>query len=390
MTQDDFLTGSARARDALAQGRAQEAADEARRLIDQGKDDPSIYGILAAALLGTGDERGAESAADQALSLDVREARALYVKGDILSQRGELRDANAYYGGLMRVLEGAPSLDADLRAGLVRARALRQRVTGDMMQTLQGELRGAGFSEERSHPRFRHALDLALGRKALYMPQPKAFYYPELPASQFYPRPDFPWLDRVEAATDAMLTELNSVLGQESDSFSPYVQTMPNMPKRPGDLLIDSMDWSACFLRRDGQETAYAGRCPQTMAALADAPLCRIQGRSPQVMFSQLKAGARIPPHHGYVNTRLVCHVPLIVPEGCWFRVGNETRSWKRGEAWVFDDTIEHEAANDSASDRVILIFDIWHPALSEEERHLVATLLEAMDAYSPNPATWE
>uniref|UniRef100_UPI003510D96F aspartyl/asparaginyl beta-hydroxylase domain-containing protein n=1 Tax=Brevundimonas sp. TaxID=1871086 RepID=UPI003510D96F len=167
-------------------------------------------------------------------------------------------------------------------------------------------------------------------------------------------------------------------------------QTMPNMPKRPGDLLIDSMDWSACFLWRDGQEPAYAGRCPQTMAALADAPLCRIQGRSPQVMFSQLKAGARIPPHHGYVNTRLVCHVPLIVPEGCWFRVGNETRSWKRGEAWVFDDTIEHEAANDSASDRVILIFDIWHPALSEEERHLVATLLEAMDAYSPNPATWE
>lgn len=390
MTQDDLNSGLASARAALADGRPQDALAAVRALMDRGAEGPALFGLQAQALLKTGDEAGAEAAADRALSLDVREARALCVKGDILSARGDLRDANAYYGGLMRVLEGAPSLDADLREGLTRARALRQRVTGDMLQTLQGELQGAGFSEERSHPRFRHALDLALGRKALYMPQPKAFYYPELPASQFYPREDFPWLDGVEAATEAMLGELNGVLGQENESFSPYVQTMPNMPKRPGDLLIDNMDWSACFLWRDGRETAYAARCPQTMAALADAPLCRIKGRSPQVMFSQLKAGARIPAHHGYVNTRLVCHVPLIVPEGCRFRVGNETRHWKRGEAWVFDDTIEHEAMNDSASDRVILIFDIWHPALSEEERHLVGTLLEAMDAYSPNPATWE
>ncbi len=390
MTVEDYDRALAEARRLLAEGRAREVIERIAPLIDRGHETPLAQGLLAQALLRTGDVGAAEQAADRALSLDVREARALCVKGDILSGRGELRDANAYYGGLMRILEGAASPDPDLAEGLGRARALRQKLTGDMLQTLQGELQGAGFSEERSHPRFRHALDLALGRKALYMPQPKAFYYPELPASQFYPRTEFPWLDGVEAATDQMLAELNGVLGQESESFAPYVQTMPNMPKRPGDLLIDSMDWSACFLWRDGQETAYAGRCPQTMAALADAPLCRIQGRSPQVMFSQLKAGARIPPHHGYVNTRLVCHVPLIVPEGCWFRVGNETRSWKRGEAWVFDDTIEHEAANDSASDRVILIFDIWHPALSEEERHLVATLLEAMDAYSPNPATWE
>lgn len=390
MVQYEYGKHLADARTRLGEGLPEMARDILRDLIDAGHATAAVEGCLAQALLRTGDAPGAEAAADRALSLDVREARALCVKGDILSQRGELRDANAYYGGLMRVLEGAPTLEADLREGLIRARALRRRVTGDMMQTLQGELQGAGFSEERSHPRFRHALDLALGRKALYMPQPKAFYYPELPASQFYPRAEFPWLEGVERASDAMLAELNAVLTQENESFSPYVQTMPNMPKRPGDLLIDSMDWSACFLWRDGQETAHAARCPRTLAALADAPLCRIRGRSPQVMFSQLKAGARIPPHHGYVNTRLVCHVPLIVPEGCWFRVGNETRSWKRGEAWVFDDTIEHEAANDSASDRVILIFDIWHPALSEEERHLVGTLLEAMDAYSPNPATWE
>lgn len=48
------------------------------------------------------------------------------------------------------------------------------------------------------------------------------------------------------------------------------------------------------------------------------------------------------------MNTRLICHVPLIVPPGCHFRVGNDVRQWEKGKAWVFDDTIEHEAKNNS------------------------------------------
>ncbi|PPJ40549.1 aspartyl/asparaginyl beta-hydroxylase domain-containing protein, partial [Pseudoxanthomonas sp. KAs_5_3] len=86
---------------------------------------------------------------------------------------------------------------------------------------------------------------------------------------------------------------------------------------------------------------------------------------SPNAMFSLLAPGAHIPPHHGVANTRLVCHLPLIVPDGCSFRVGAETRCWRRGEAFVFDDTIEHEAANESGMLRVVLIFDLWHPGLA-------------------------
>ena len=107
-------------------------------------------------------------------------------------------------------------------------------------------------------------------------------------------------------------------------------------------------------------------------------------------MFSQLKAGAHIKPHTGFVNTRLIVHVPLIVPPGCKFRVGNEVREWERGKAWVFDDTIEHEAINTSNRTRVVLIFDIWRPELTEEERRLVAATLEAMDAYSPTVRAWD
>ncbi len=199
----------------------------------------------------------------------------------------------------------------------------------------------------------------------------------------------FPWLDRVEAATDDMTAELEAVLHQDA-GFAPYLQTVSNLQTRTDYPLVDSMDWSACFLWKDGEATANAARCPRTMAALSDAPLCRTSGRSPQIMFSQLKAGAHILPHTGFVNTRLVCHVPLIVPEGCKFRVGNEVRQWERGKAWVFDDTIEHEAMNSGGRTRVVLIFDIWRPELTEEERVLVTTLLEAMDAYSPTIRTWE
>ena len=117
------------------------------------------------------------------------------------------------------------------------------------------------------------------------------------------------------------------------------------------------------------------------MAALSKTPLARMSVRAPVIMFSLLKSGARIPPHHGSTNVRLICHLPLVVPAGCGFRVGNEVRAWERGKLLVFDDTIEHEAWNESKEDRIILIFDIWRPELSMDERSAVAQIFEALDS---------
>jgi aspartate beta-hydroxylase len=68
------------------------------------------------------------------------------------------------------------------------------------------------------------------------------------------------------------------------------------------------------------------------------------------------------------------------VPPGCWFRVGAERREWTVGKAWVFDDTIEHEAMNSSEALRVLLIIDTWHPDLSAEERVAVGAIVAATD----------
>jgi aspartyl/asparaginyl beta-hydroxylase (cupin superfamily) len=110
--------------------------------------------------------------------------------------------------------------------------------------------------------------------------------------------------------------------------------------------------------------------------------LVNVLGKAPSVLFSMLKPGAHIPPHHGLINTRLICHLPLIAPPGSRFRVGNDVRDWREGQAWAFDDTIEHEAVNDSGQDRTILIFDVWKPEMSEEERALVSALFQAVDGY--------
>jgi aspartyl/asparaginyl beta-hydroxylase (cupin superfamily) len=154
--------------------------------------------------------------------------------------------------------------------------------------------------------------------------------------------------------------------------------------------LLDNTDWGAFFLIKDGVTVEKnASRCPRTLAALRDVPLCRIDGRTPSVLFSLLRPGARIPPHHGFMNARLICHLPLIVPSGCALRVGNETRVPREGELLLFDDSIEHEAWNSSSEPRAVLIFDVWRPELSEKERTLVAAMLSAINQFGGPRRKW-
>jgi aspartyl/asparaginyl beta-hydroxylase (cupin superfamily) len=147
--------------------------------------------------------------------------------------------------------------------------------------------------------------------------------------------------------------------------------------------LNNSPRWSAFHLYKMGALVEEnAAKCPKTMKALRHAPQPDQPGRTPAAMFSLLKPNTRIPPHTGVTNVRLVTHLPLIVPEGCRFRVGNETRDWIPGKALVFDDTIEHEAWNDSDKLRVVLIFDIWHPELSQAERSMITAMGRALGEF--------
>ena len=120
---------------------------------------------------------------------------------------------------------------------------------------------------------------------------------------------------------------------------------------------------------------------PTLCSLMESMPLTEVGGFLPSVLFSRLRPGARIDPHTGLLNCRLICHLPLVVPPGCGLRVGEERREVARGRVWAFDDSINHEAWNDSDADRVVLIFDIWHPDLDEQEQRDIKALLEAVSA---------
>jgi aspartyl/asparaginyl beta-hydroxylase (cupin superfamily) len=235
--------------------------------------------------------------------------------------------------------------------------------------------------------RFDSCLATLLQKQPIYRQRPTFLYFPELPAIEFFDRDQFPWLDAIEAATSDIRDEFVKVFAEDQDNMVPYVQGMAT--SEVWRELNESRRWSVYYLWRGGEAVPEnQARCPRTMAALEAWPKCELLGSSPSAVFSILDAKTLIPPHTGVNNARLICHLPLIVPESCWFRVGAQKREWNEGHAFVFDDTIEHEAWNGSDSPRAVLIFDIWNPLVDPAERELVATLTAGVaDFYGSLPS---
>ncbi|HEX3398220.1 MAG TPA: aspartyl/asparaginyl beta-hydroxylase domain-containing protein, partial [Steroidobacteraceae bacterium] len=231
--------------------------------------------------------------------------------------------------------------------------------------------------------RFERCLDRILGRRRIYVPEPTFMLFPYLRNYEFFERESFPWLAGVEAATDAIREELVAALSADQSGIEPYIAFDQGLPLRQWQELNHSRRWSAYFLWNQGRaEEAHIKRCPRTAEVLATVPQVDIPGRGPTAFFSILEAHTKIPAHTGVTNTRVTVHLPLIVPPGCGFRVGGETREWRVGTGWVFDDTIEHEAWNESDAPRAILIFDVWNPELTALERDLVRETTLALSQY--------
>ena len=372
--------------EALRKGDARKARESFERVVAAGQADASAYLGLAYACAGLKDHPAARAAVDRALALEPRNLRALIMKADYLAALGDARAASSFYRAVVSTAPPADQLPADLRDELARAEAMCGRYAAQFEAFLRERLAARGLADGRSTGRFRDSLDILTGSKKIYFQEPRQYFFPGLPQIQFYDRGDFAWLDGVEAATADIRAELIEILKQES-AFKPYVEGNPNLPQTDAQGMLNNPEWSAFYLWKNGAIVPEnAARCPKTLSALADAPLARVPGRSPSILFSLLRPGARIPPHTGEVNTRLICHLPLIVPDRCSFRVGNDTRAPVEGRAWVFDDTIEHEAWNGSERTRVILLFEIWRPELTVAERALVSAMFEAIDAYGGEP----
>jgi hypothetical protein len=316
------------------------------------------------------------------------EIRDLLARGWAYAQAKDSRAAASFFAAALRAAAAAPGLPAELLAELRDAEAYLRRAAADYQAHLERAVAGAAAG-----PRLDEALGLLLGREPLRLPpvpypqRPSIFHFPGLPPRPFYEREEFDWAAELESATPAIRGEVEALLAEGAD-FRPYVEQEKNRPRRDFHGLQGDPSWTAFYLWKDGAPVAgNQDRCPRTAEAISRVPLSAIGARTPSVFFSLLRPGAHIPPHHGMLNSRLICHLPLIVPPGGWLRVGAGKRFWEEGRLLIFDDSIEHEALNPAEALRVVLIFDIWRPELSEAERRGVSAIFEAIDAFSPSAA---
>lgn len=326
------------------------------------------------------------AALDEALAIQPYNFLAMLSKGAILERLAGERAASRIYRNALEVAPADDRAPPHLKAPLARAREVVTRVDEELdafLRTKLGPLDVAGG--EQAVARIDEAIGVYSGRRKIYNQQPLLLHYPRLPAIPFYPRELFPWLPDLEAATDVIREELMGLLEGQMDAFAPYIAFPPGAPVNQWEELNHSRRWSSIFLWKDGErQDAVCARCPRTAALLENLPMARQEGFAPVAMFSVLEPHTHIPAHTGSTNVRLLTHLPLILPGEARFRVGNDMRRWRMGEAWVFDDTIEHEAWNDADEMRVILIFDVWNPYLEAGERDLVSALMTARnDFYS-------
>ena len=337
---------------------------------------PELWLKLSALRRASGDIRGALTAIERTLAITPLDFTALLQRALLLEQLDDPR-APEVFGHALAQLPAGAEVPAGMRPLLDHARerwaqhsaTVEKRLVTAIPDGLPLEVRKRAERLASNNAR----------RKRHFHQEPTDFHYPGVPEIEFHDRANFPQLELLEAATDAIRDEFTALMAAEAAEMVPYIQYPDHVPLAQWKELNNNREWTAVHLLKSGEQVETNARhCPNTLEVLAKMDQPEIRGGSPNAMFSLLAPKTRIPPHTGVANTRLVCHLPLIVPPNCGFRVGATTREWRVGEGFVFDDTIEHEAWNDSDELRVVFIFDLWQPSFSPDERRAVTAVVEA------------
>lgn len=320
-------------------------------------------------------------ALSEALHIDPYFVPALLGKAEFLERQGRARAAAAAFRNVLKVMPEESQWPQSLVRRLTHARDAVRNDTEELADWLASRIAATRETVDAATAvRWEEAASILAGKTRPYPSECNQLHVPRLPALTYYDDALFPWMAEFEARTDQIKAELQDLLGRMGDEFVPYIQYGPDDPVNQWDKLNHSRNWSGFHLYAHGQPVhEHLSQCPHTAEALALLDTADIPGLCPNAMFSALAPGAHIPPHSGETNARLVAHLPLVVPGKCIFRVGYDWREWREGKCWVFDDTVNHEARNDSDRLRVILMVDVWNPLLAQAEREMAAALAGAM-----------
>jgi len=373
---------------ALQAGRFAEALVHFTRATELDPDAAPLWRNQATAYRALADDNGECAALDAALDRDRTDFGTWLRKAQLHQRRGEEAAAMAAWSATLQLAAGLPQLSPEITAmlddGRRAMREWQERVESAVTKGLDPILTDLDETQTRRAAAF---VDVALRGRRIYTNQCSGLHYPFLPADEFFDAHHFGWFDALRTAAPEIRGEFLALQASDELPLRPYVQIEKGAPQTIWSSLDHNRAWSAAFLWEYGvPNDALLARCPQTAAAIDAIARPQIAGRAPTVFFSILRAGARIPPHTGVSNTRSIVHLPLVVPDGCLFRVGGETRPWIEGEPFVFDDTIEHEAVNPTDQDRAVLIFDVWNPHLTARECEIITAYYASADRAGLNP----
>ena len=313
--------------------------------------------------------------------------------GAALEARGHFQEAVAAYFGAINAAQrqgkwlSPDAIPMNLRKQVLHAMGVVNKGRLGYFNSLMEPLKERFGSQALS--RVQTALECYLGdRDTVYADadqRPTFLYFPGLSTRAVHPSDTFPWVDELQSKTSEIRGELQAILAQPDGvrPFNSYRSEEEEARYLKGNA--GSPKWNAFFLYRHGQIDAdNAARCPFTVQALERLPLVKIRAHAPEVCFSMLTSGTHILKHRGVTNTRLVAHLPLIVPEGnCALRVADQSYQWHEGKVFIFDDCFEHEAWNRTPSMRAILLLDFWHPGLTECERLAVSELVAGIGDFN-------
>jgi aspartate beta-hydroxylase len=301
----------------------------------------------------------------------------------LFEQRGELDRAVVHYA---RALEEAqkngqwldatttpPGLRSLVERGVVLVRTRRRMTLLGLLDQLESK-----YGRD-SVERVAKGVHIYLREEAAVYPdtrqQPTFLFIPGLPTAPYLDRALFPWVEELEATTPSIREELLGVLPWESGSERVFTSEELEQQNLRG--TAGPVSWTGYYFYRHGERREdNCTRCPRTAAALDRLPLSVVPEHGPEVLYSVFKPGTHLLPHQGVTNSRVVGHLPLIVPRDCALKVGGELHAWQEGRVVVFDDTYEHEAWNRSDTTRVVMIFDLWNPYLTEAERAAVTDVV--------------
>jgi aspartate beta-hydroxylase len=222
--------------------------------------------------------------------------------------------------------------------GLLRVGAIRQGIDPGKLERV------------RAYLKFRYRLDHP--RPADPFQRPRHFF-PGLAARPWHEAADFAWTAPIDESAETIRDELVGLL--DAQTFVPYRRDLALQGEWTTYML-----WSFGLPFRDN-----LARCPRTAELLDSLSISHTAGLT---YFSALGPRTHVAAHCGPTNTRLRCHLGIVVPDGCRIRVGSTTRTWEAGRCIVFDDSFEHEVWNDGDRHRYVLILDVWHPDLTPAE----------------------